>query len=369
MSDASNVPAADQEPWVSGIDPAFSQAFNLVHAEEDEEETPAGAETPDSAGDGAETPSAPAEGAAAGAADAGAQAGGADTGALPSAADLIQRTLGEQPEEGADKGAGVADESAAAGTAGPAVEGVDPATVIPAFAAAGAKITERMENTFKAQAMQELQTEIDEVFIKGLRLRPMQMVGLELPSLREGAKPDEKIKILDSQMARDWQETVTGLLEDEIADKVQQKTEEVRSMTSVIQESILLGQNNPDLIPGTAGFDKELAERFTKIAKAYEVKTAKGVIGYAVNVQPLINELRSGLATERGASTANKANEERAAQQRAKAAAQPRTEEGKFDQPQAGIQSKSGQSGKVEEGYDHFWSALKMHPGGSNLSI
>ncbi|QJD52956.1 hypothetical protein SEA_PHEDRO_49 [Microbacterium phage Phedro] len=369
MSDATNVPASDQEPWVSGIDPAFSQAFNFVHSQEDEEETVEGAEAAEPAGDGAETPAAPAEGAAAGAADDAAPAGGTDAKSIPSAADLIQRTLGEQSEAGADGAAASEDKSDAAGAAGPAAEGVDPATVIPAFAAAGAKITERMENTFKAQAMQELQTEIDEVFINGLKLRPMQMVGLELPSLRQGAGKDEKVKILDSQMARDWQETVTGLLEDEIADKVQQKTEEVRSMTSVIQESILLGQNNPDLIPGTVGFDKELAERFTKIAKAYEVKTQKGVIGYAVNVQPLINELRSSLAAERGATSANKQNEERAAQQRAKAAAQPRTEEGKFDQPQAGIQSKSGQSGKVEEGYDHFWSALKMHPGGSNLSI
>lgn len=241
--------------------------------------------------------------------------------------------------------------------------------MIPAFATAGAEITKRLEAQFQSQAFQELRGEINEAYLDGLRLRPLQMVGMEVPSIRPDAKDGEMMKILDSQMARDWQEAVTGLIEDEVKDKVAQRQDQLRPMLSVIHDSIQLGQNNPDLIPGTKGFDLELATRFVKLAKAYEVKSAQGVIGYQVNVQPLINELRAGLAQERGASGERQKQDARVVQQREKAAAQPRTEGGQFDNPQAGISSKSGMSGGPADDYSAFWSATGILPGGSNLNI
>ncbi|WZB39206.1 hypothetical protein SEA_JORDANFARM_52 [Microbacterium phage JordanFarm] len=372
MSDASaTTPPPAQEPYVSGIDPAFSAAWGLVYSEEEQEETPQGAETPEPGGDGSPAPAAPTEGAPAAAGDAAAPAGGAESKGIPSALELIQKLHGgDKPAEDGDGQSGTGEaQPEGAGVPDTASEGIDPATVIPAFATASAAITERLEKTFKAQAFQELQSEIDPKFVEALQLRPMQMVGMEVPSVRRGAGKDEMMKILDSNMAREWQETVNGLIEDEIDDKVKTKTEEARGMTSVIQSSILLGQNNPDLIPGTKGFNPELAARFVKFAKAYEVRTANGVIGYQVDVQPLVNELREAIAAERGAGDANKKNEERAAQQRAQAAAQPRTTEGKFDAPQAGIKSTAGMAGEPEESFGDFWRAAGILPPGMNLSI
>lgn len=236
----------------------------------------------------------------------------------------------------------------------------------PLLATASEAINERMQQSFKAQAFQEVQSEIDSEFIVNLKMRPMQLVGMEVPSVRPGAPASEKVRILDTQMARDWQETVTGLIEDEIEDKVRQKAEEVRPMTSVIQESVLLFQNNPDLIIGTKGFDRELAERFVRLAKAYEVKTAQGTLGYGVNVQPLINEIRADLAKERGADGAR--TEARTEQQRQQALSQPRTEGGQFDAPQAGISSKSGMSGEPADDYSTFWAASGL-AGNPNLNI
>ena len=355
MSDG---PATPQEQYYSQVDPAFSAAFNLVHAKEEPTEAGTSEDAADAAGAGDETPATAGEGAAAEGAATQTPAGGAES-KLPSAADLIAATLPDRGEptgtvEPARAGVPVADVG----------DGLDPAEVTPLFGAAFDSINTRMESTFKAQAFQELESEIDEQFLTALRQPAMRLVGQEVPSVRLGAPADEMTKILDTQMARDWQQTVASIIEEEVNDKVQQKIDTVRPMTSVIQESALLFQNNPDLIIGTKGFDSELAERFTRLAQAYEVKTAKGVIGYGVNVQPLINELRSGLSKERGASGARA--EDRVVAQRAAAAAQPRTESGKFDSPQAGISSKSGMSGDPGDDYSAFWSATGLAP---NLTL
>ncbi|QNN98097.1 hypothetical protein SEA_FEDE_49 [Microbacterium phage Fede] len=375
MTDASGAALPpEQSPYTSAIDPAFSAAFNLVQAEEDKGKAGEGGEQTPPAGTGDATPTAPAEGAPAAGEPAAAPADGAQPKGLPSALDLIEQL--NKSQQPADDGAGADGDGAAAeakpGADGvPAVdaEGIDPVKAVEAFTAASGAIADRMEAQFKADAFKEIQNEIDEKFIEGLQLRPMQMVGMEVPSLRNGAPPEEKMKILDSQMAKDWQETVKGLIEDAVEDKVQTRQDQLRPMLSVIQDSVALGQNNPDLIPNTRGFDLELATRFVKLAKAYEVRTAKGVIGYGVNVQPLINELRSTLATERGANGEQQKQEARAVQQRQQAAAQPRTESGQFDAPQAGIPSKTGMSGEPAEDYSTFWSATGVLGGGSNLNI
>ena len=368
MTDVSGT-TPPQDSYESQIDPAFSAAFNFVQAQEVGEELVEGAGSSDALGVGETPPAPPVEGAAGATATDDPPAGGAAPKPLPSAADLIAN-LNSSQEDGA--GDGSSEQPAGAGVSAvdqPSGDGLDPATVIPAFAEASAKITERMENQFKSQAFKELEDELDPQFIDTLRLRPMQMVGMEVPSLTPGASPDAKIKILDSQMARDWQEAVSGLIEDEVQAKVRTRQDELRPMTSVIQESILLGQNNPDLIPGTKGFDKELAARFVKFAKAYEVKTAKGVIGYGVNVQPLINELRAGLAKERGVTGERSSQEARLEQQRQQAAAQARNGQGQFEAPQAGITSKAGMSGAPPEDYSQFWKSSGIMPGGMNLNI
>ena len=225
----------------------------------------------------------------------------------------------------------------------------------PLFGEAGSKIIDKMTETFKAQATAEVRESIDPAFVEALSTHPARLVNQEVPSIRIGAGKDEKVRILDTQMARDWQEAVAGLVEADIDDLVKNKTQEVQSMVSVIQESVQMYQNNPDLIVGTKGFDRELAERFVRLAKSYEVKTPNGVIGYAVNVQPLINELRAQVTRERAQApttpSVNQALSDKASQQ-------ARDEAGRFDGPQPGISSKADMSGDgSRENYDAFWGA------------
>jgi len=213
-----------------------------------------------------------------------------------------------------------------------------------------------MEASFKQSAIAELRESVDPRFLEVLQQRPLLLVGENVPNLKDRTKPD--IMLRDSNEAREYQETLSGLLDDEVNDLVAQKTEGVRPMMSVIQESVLMFQNNQDLVPNTKQYDPELAKRFTDIAKAYELRVNGKLYGYQVNVQPLINSLRSQIVTERtknGAAPAPAASAAPAGQQ------QPRNQQGQFEAPQAGISSKSAMSGEGgDDDFSVFWAAAGM---------
>ena len=201
---------------------------------------------------------------------------------------------------------------------------------------------------FRNSAAQEVQQSIDPRYFEALQSHPRMLVGTEVPSLKgEGM---ERLK--DTQDAREWQEATASLLTNEINSLASSKADSVRPMMSVIQESVLMFQNNPDLVPGTSAYDEDLAAVFTEIAQAYELRVNGKLYGYQVPVQPLINQIRQALAEERGAAGVPTPAPS--------AALQPRNAAGQFDSPQAGIASKAGMSGGEGDDYSTFWGAVGM---------
>jgi len=228
---------------------------------------------------------------------------------------------------------------------------------------------ERMEGVLRQQAFSEVQQVVDPQFFDIMRLRPTQMVGMEVPSVRPGAAPEERIKLLDSAMARQYQEDIGGMIEDQITDVASRQADSLRPMMSVIQDAIQMLDNNPDLIPGTKGFDPELQKRVIEVGKSYEVRANGKMMGYQVKMQPIINVIRNELAKERGTVGAQKQQQQQAAARSAAAAAraaeQPRRQGGQFDSPQVGITSKTMPSGKEEADYTPFWEATGLNLGGA----
>lgn len=356
MSDASGAATPDEE-YRSDIDPAFSAVWNDIFGEEDNPETAEGgaaAGTPES-GDPASAPAQQGTGGDATPADA------PTAGALAGAADP-NGSAGLAAGNGSDGStdAGSAETAAASVVAQESLKSY--AEVAPSFATANDAITARMEESFRQSAEQELRTEVDEKYFTSLEKHPMALVGETVPSIKGDG---QNMVLRDTQEARDWQEATKSLIDGEIAAKVRARTDEVRPMMNVIQESILMLQNNSDLIPGTKEYDSELADQFTTLAKAYELRVGDKLYGYQVNVQPLINELRTRLASQRGASGEQANQAAREAQQR-RAAEQSRNQQGQFDAPQAGISSKANVSGDSgDDDFSGFWSGVGM----PNVSI
>lgn len=143
--------------------------------------------------------------------------------------------------------------------------------------------------------------------------------------------------------AKEWQEAVRSLLVQEIRAGAESKIEESRSFLDTVHASIDLFKNNPDLIPGTKGFNRELADRFAAMVKPYEVRDddEKKLLGYSIPVQPIIEGLRSQL---QASNTPAAAPPSQPATPAAAPSAPPSVEP-----PQAGITSKAGSSSERED--------------------
>lgn len=183
------------------------------------------------------------------------------------------------------------------------------------------------------------------------------LVGTEVPSI---TNPEQMEVLRDSQDAKDWQDAVKDALGKEVRDRVSRGRDDTRGMMDTLTQSVSLFQNNPDLIPGTTTFDAELAERFVELAAPYQLEIEGKLVGYNIPVQGMLSSLRTQLQASRAAAAAAKpaalAPAAQSAQQR-RAAEQARTQQGQFqgDKPQAGIESKAGNSG---EGAGEDFSAL-----------
>lgn len=143
----------------------------------------------------------------------------------------------------------------------------------------------------------------------------------------------------NTEDAKEWQEAVKSLLVQEIKSKAEVKVEAAKPFIDTIHASIDLFKNNPDLIPGTRGFDRKLADAFATMVKPYEIRDEKDskLVGYSIPVQPIIDQLRA---------------QQKAATPPAPAPAAPATPAtlGKpADPPQAGIVSKAGNSTEKED--------------------
>lgn len=168
-----------------------------------------------------------------------------------------------------------------------------------------------------------------------------------MPDLKKGAGT---VVLRDAEDAREWQEAAKQLLWEEVQSRASARAEELSGVFSTVHQSISLFRDNPDLIPGTKQFDRELADQFAQLAKDYEVRSGDKLVGYAVPVQPMINQLRSQIAARRAAAKTAQPSAQPApqAQQPApspaqrRAAEQPRDAQGRWDGPQAGVPSKAG---------------------------
>lgn len=180
-----------------------------------------------------------------------------------------------------------------------------------------------MTNGYRAAAYDHARQEYSKYF-EALEVHPRMLVGKQVPSMSgEGA---ETLK--STQDARDWQEAVKEILQQEIEGQAQSWMGEATGFIDTIHGSIDLFKNNPDLIPGTKGFDKDLADRFAALAKAYEVRIDGRLHGYSVPVQPLIDSLR---------------------QQRPKAAPRPAPKKKAAEPPQRSVTSKAPSNAEAED--------------------
>lgn len=188
-------------------------------------------------------------------------------------------------------------------------------------------------------------------YFEALEQHPRLLVGTEVPALdREGMEV-----LRDANDAREWQEAVKQILVEEVRERAEKAMDENDGFLSTIHSSVELFQNNTDLIPGTKEFDIELANRFTELAEPYELRVEDKLQGYSIPVQPIIESIRKQLVAQRAqqqvsppkpAADGAPAPAAVAAATPAPAAAVPTKP---TDAPQAGIQSKAGNSDQKED--------------------
>lgn len=179
-------------------------------------------------------------------------------------------------------------------------------------------------------------------YFEVLEKHPRLLVGTQVPAIgKEGMET-----LRDTDDAREWQEAVKSILVEEVRDRATRSMEENTDFLNTIHASIELFQNNVDLIPGTKEFDTELANRFAALAQPYELRNDGKLQGYSIPVQPIVNQLRAALVAERAAGAAQPPSGTPAVPPPAGAPAAPSAP---AEPPQAGLQSKAGNSSEKED--------------------
>lgn len=199
-------------------------------------------------------------------------------------------------------------------------------------------------------------------YFEALDVHPRALVGKEVPSATgEGTEV-----LRDAADAREWQDATKQLLVSEIRSRASKASDENAQFAQTVHASIALFQNNADLIPGTKTFDVDLANRFAELAKPYELRVEGKLQGYSIQVQPLIDHLRSQLGAERQAAAARPpapaAASAAAGSSTTGSAQPPAAGQGSAtpDQPQAGIPSKAGESGTGGEDFSTLFGTLGL---------
>lgn len=199
-------------------------------------------------------------------------------------------------------------------------------------------------------------------YFSALEKHPRLLVGTEVPAIgKEGTE-----RLSSTEDAREWQDAVKSLLVAEVRSRATSAMDQQADFLTTVHASIELFQNNTDLVPGTAEFDAELAERFTALAEPYELRVDGKLQGYSVPVQPLITQLRGQIAAERAKASAapSPAAEAQAAagSSTAAAAAQPGAPAASStaEAPQAGIPSKAGGGAPAGEDYSVLFGTIGL---------
>jgi len=125
-------------------------------------------------------------------------------------------------------------------------------------------------------------------YFDALEIHPRMLVGKEVPALNgEGM---ETLK--DASDAREWQDAIREILVQEIDTKTQEWVQGASGFMETIHANVDMFTRNPDLIPGTKGFDKRLADEFASMMQPYEVRVRGKLQGYSIPTQPIIEKLR-----------------------------------------------------------------------------
>lgn len=201
------------------------------------------------------------------------------------------------------------------------------------------KLDDRFTESFRQQAVEQAQEDYPQ-YIEMLNMHPLELVGQELPPI-DGT--DDDVVFRTAEEVKAWQEAVKVILQRELETAVEQKQLESAEVLDVVHASIEMFRDNPDIVPGSKSYNKELAARFAKLAEPYALKMNNKLTGYSIPVQGLIDQVRAQIKAEASGTTPP-----------AKKAA-PGAPAAK---PQAGIPAKAGASGEGEEDYSPMWGAL-----------
>jgi hypothetical protein len=194
-------------------------------------------------------------------------------------------------------------------------------------------IEENVTKAYEQQAYLAVQEQHSQYFA-ALEKHPRMLVGTQVPAI--GKEGSETLK--DSADAKEWQEAVRSLLVAEIKAKAREQMDGAKDYLETVHASVDLFKNNKDLIPGTPGFNKGLADAFAAMAQPYEVRVNGRLHGYSIPVQPLIETLRKQQAPSPSPVPEVPAG--------APAAARPPAP---VEPPQAAIPSKAGNSSEKED--------------------
>ena len=326
-------------------DSFFAAVMGSVEAEPDPAAAGEGGAAADAAAGGDGSPAAPAEGAPAAGGKPAAPATGAD---------------------GKPAVAGAADGAAVGGATSEYTR--DAADLAPNWTAAIEGLEKRQNYELTLDAVNNVKTEFAQ-YIDAVEAAPRYLVGKTVPKA-DGSDGEERLN--DAQDARDWQEEIKKQLAREVQSRVRAGQEANKTQMELLHNSIELFRGNPDLVPRTKQFDKELADQFSEMILPYAVRTADGKIaGWNIDVRPMLVTLRQRLTAERAKAPAAPAKAAEPTAQQQRAAQQQRTEQGKFSGhpadnpggPQAGIQSQAGTSGDDEGGLDTLFGTLGFAPG------
>lgn len=324
-------------------DAAFATLMDTLVA--DEEAVPEGEEAAPAAAKAAAPPVPPAgagepaagadeDGAATPADDGAGPGAGADTGADATADSDADGGGGGEAEAGADAGPGGGDRVPAGA--------VDYATISGDLTGLSQKFEETTTQAFQQQSFQAVQEEY-KAYFDALKKHPRLLVGTQVPDLN--SSEDGAMETLrDAADAESWQEAVKSLLTEEVQERTQAAMDENKDIISTVHAGIELFTRNKDLVPGTKQFNRTLADRFATVAKPYELRIDGKLHGYTIPVQPLIDQLRTQLASEPRSRPAP-------------AAAAPVPPKKQPPRPQKGIKSKAG-SGSEQEDYSTLFGTL-----------
>ena len=197
-------------------------------------------------------------------------------------------------------------------------------------------LEERFSASFQEQAVAKAGEEYPH-YIERLQMHPLELVGQALPSI-DGS--DDDVVLRTPEEVAQWQGAVRSILTRELEASVLAMRQESDEILDVVHNSIQMFQANPDLVPGHASYNKQLASEFARMAEPYALRMNGKLTGYSIPVQGIIDRVR--------------------AQVGAKAApAAPAAKKAPATKPQAGLASKAGSSsaGSAED-FTPMWNAL-----------